>query len=201
MASENDTLSLDVDELLNALKKIKGGTLAMASENDKLRPGVELLNALKLVGEVVLLPGSSLLMQGKVPQGGVHAILGVLAWKLLGRISGPVGWVLLAANSFAKSTSGKYLHDYLIDPFRTEYMEDALITGKVKAALAKGPDASALAISVETTKGTVQLSGTVESEEEKKKAESIAHGVDGVKVVENKLSVEKEETVRRRTGK
>jgi len=83
-----------------------------------VRPGVELLNALKLVGELVLLPGSSLLIQGKVTQGGTHAILGVLAWKLLGRISGPVGWVLLAANSFAKSTSGKYLHDYLIDPFR-----------------------------------------------------------------------------------
>jgi hypothetical protein len=73
---------------------------------------------LKLVGELVILPGSSLLMQGKVPQGGVHAILGVLAWRLLGRISGPVGWVLLAANSFAKSTSGTYLHDYVVDLFR-----------------------------------------------------------------------------------
>jgi hypothetical protein len=117
MASENDTLSLEV-ELLNALKKMKGGTLATALKNDRSRPGVELLNALKLVGELVILPGSSLLMQGKVPQGGVHAILGVLAWKLLGRISGPVGWVLLAANSFAKSTSGTYLHDYVVDLFR-----------------------------------------------------------------------------------
>jgi hypothetical protein len=74
------------------------------------------------------------------------------------------------------------------------HMDDALITEKVKAALAKDLDASALAISVDTTQGTVQLSGTVESEEEKEKAESIARGVDGVKAVENKLTVEKEKT-------
>lgn len=69
------------------------------------------------------------------------------------------------------------------------YMDDALITAKVKAALAKDPGASALAISVETTKGTVQLSGSVDSADEKMKAESIARGVEGVQTVENKLTV------------
>jgi hyperosmotically inducible protein len=70
-----------------------------------------------------------------------------------------------------------------------EYMDDAMITTKVKAALAKDPAASALAISVETTKGTVQLSGAVDSAEEKMKAESIARSVEGVRGVENKLTV------------
>ena len=38
-------------------------------------------------------------------------------------------------------------------------------------------------------KGTVQLSGSVDSADEKIKAESIARGVNGVKEVENKLAV------------
>ncbi len=67
------------------------------------------------------------------------------------------------------------------------YIDDAMITAKVKAALAKDPGASALAIEVETTKGVVQLSGSVDSADEKMKAESIARGVDGVKGVENAL--------------
>ncbi|MGH8655217.1 MAG: BON domain-containing protein [Gammaproteobacteria bacterium] len=69
------------------------------------------------------------------------------------------------------------------------YIDDAMITAKVKAALAQDPGASALAIEVETTKGTVQLSGTVDSADEKMKAESIARGVDGVKGVENGLKL------------
>ena len=70
-----------------------------------------------------------------------------------------------------------------------KYMDDAMITTKVKAALAKDPGASALAISVETTKGVVQLTGSVDSAEEKMNAESIARGVEGVRGVENKLTV------------
>ncbi len=69
------------------------------------------------------------------------------------------------------------------------YIDDAMITAKVKAALAQDPGASALAIKVETTKGMVQLSGSVDSAEEKTKAESIARGVDGVKDVENELKL------------
>jgi len=76
-----------------------------------------------------------------------------------------------------------------MDNVRITELEDKLITATVKVALAKNPDVSASTISADTTEGTVQLSGTVKSEEEKKKAESIARGVDGVKVVENKLKV------------
>lgn len=92
----------------------------MASENDtlspeRLPPGTQVLNLLKLAGEVAILPGTSLLMQGKVPQGATHAILGWLAKIALGPTAGTIGWLLLAANSYAKASSGKYMHDYVLD--------------------------------------------------------------------------------------
>lgn len=61
-------------------------------------------NAVKLVGEAIL-PGASLLMDGKVAHGGAHLIAGVLAKALLG----PVGLVLVIANSYASSTTGQNL--------------------------------------------------------------------------------------------
>ncbi|MGH8607268.1 MAG: BON domain-containing protein [Gammaproteobacteria bacterium] len=68
-------------------------------------------------------------------------------------------------------------------------LNDVIITSKVRAALAQDPSASALAIAVESTKGKVRLSGSVDSVDEKMKAESIARRVDGVKEVENRLAV------------
>jgi hypothetical protein len=61
-------------------------------------------NAVKLVGEA-LLPGASLLMDGKILQGGAHFLVGAAARALLG----PVGWVLVAVNSYSTSTTGKGL--------------------------------------------------------------------------------------------
>ncbi|MGH8652847.1 MAG: DUF6072 family protein [Gammaproteobacteria bacterium] len=89
----------------------------MALENDTQRVsmGAQLFNFVKLVGDIALIPGTSLLMQGKVPQGGTHALLGFLAKAALGPVAGTVGWLLLAANSYAKSSSGKYLHDYVVN--------------------------------------------------------------------------------------
>jgi hyperosmotically inducible periplasmic protein len=70
-----------------------------------------------------------------------------------------------------------------------EYVDDTTISTKVKSKLLVDEDASGLAINVETFKGVVQLSGFVKSEEEKQRAEEIAEGVDGVKRVENRISV------------
>lgn len=70
-----------------------------------------------------------------------------------------------------------------------EYLDDAVITAQVKAGLMKDPGTSALAIGVETLKGTVQLSGFVDSADEKRRAEEIARTVDGVIAVQNALSV------------
>jgi osmotically-inducible protein OsmY len=66
-----------------------------------------------------------------------------------------------------------------------EYVDDSLITSKVKAAFAADPAVKATQVNVETFKGTVQLSGFVDSRESADKAVEIARGVKGVKAVKN----------------
>jgi osmotically-inducible protein OsmY len=66
-----------------------------------------------------------------------------------------------------------------------EYLDDSMITGKVKAAFAADPTVKATQVQVETFKGTVQLSGFVDSRESAQKAVDIARGVKGVKSVKN----------------
>ena len=66
-----------------------------------------------------------------------------------------------------------------------EYVDDSMITGKVKAAFAADPTVKATQVQVETFKGTVQLSGFVDSRESAEKAVEIARGVKGVKSVKN----------------
>ncbi len=70
-----------------------------------------------------------------------------------------------------------------------EYIDDSVITTKVKSKLAASKETSALAISVETYKGVVQLSGFVSSQEEIAAAQAIAAGVQGVTSVQNNLAV------------
>ena len=60
---------------------------------------------------------------------------------------------------------------------------DAAITGKVKTKLLADPDVKGLAIDVDTKDGVVTLNGSAD------KAVAIAKGTDGVKSVENKLTV------------
>lgn len=66
-----------------------------------------------------------------------------------------------------------------------EYIDDSMITGKVKAAFAADPTVKATQVQVETFKGTVQLSGFVDSRESAQKAVEIARSVKGVKSVKN----------------
>jgi osmotically-inducible protein OsmY len=66
-----------------------------------------------------------------------------------------------------------------------EYVDDSLITSKVKAAFAADPTVKATQVNVETFKGTVQLSGFVDSRESAEKAVEIARNVKGVKSVKN----------------
>ena len=66
-----------------------------------------------------------------------------------------------------------------------EYIDDAVITSRVKAAFATDPEVKATEVQVETYKGEVQLSGFVESRESGKRAAEIARQVPGVKQVRN----------------
>jgi osmotically-inducible protein OsmY len=70
-----------------------------------------------------------------------------------------------------------------------EYVDDSVITTKVKALLAEDDFLKSFEISVETYKGTVQLSGFVGSQKAVDKAEEIARSVKGVKSVKNDLIV------------
>ena len=70
-----------------------------------------------------------------------------------------------------------------------EYIDDSVITTKVKALLAADDFLKSFQISVETYKGTVQLSGFVSSQNAVDKAVQIARSVSGVKAVKNSLIV------------
>ena len=72
-----------------------------------------------------------------------------------------------------------------------EYVDDSVITTKVKSLLAADDFLKSFQISVETYKGTVQLNGSVDSQKAIDKAGEIASGVKGVKSVKNNLNVKK----------
>lgn len=69
------------------------------------------------------------------------------------------------------------------------YVDDAALTTRVKAKFAADPTVSAMAISVETLKGTVQLSGFAKSYEEKSMAEKLARETSGVVAVRNDIAI------------
>jgi len=71
-----------------------------------------------------------------------------------------------------------------------EYVSDAAITTKVKAAFVADKSLSALDIAVETNEGTVTLTGTVGNEAQTEQAARVARDVDGVKQVRNDLKVD-----------
>lgn len=66
---------------------------------------------------------------------------------------------------------------------------DALITGKVKTLLLADTDVKGLKIDVDTQNGIVSLNGTADTAGHSDKATTIAKGVDGVKSVDNHLTV------------
>lgn len=70
-----------------------------------------------------------------------------------------------------------------------EYIDDTVITSRVKTNLVKAKGLDGFDISVTTFKGTVQLSGFVDTEEQREEAQSIAEAVDGVTAIENKISL------------
>ena len=70
-----------------------------------------------------------------------------------------------------------------------QYIDNSVITSKVKAAIFEEPTLKTLQINVESFKGEVQLSGFVDSAASVKKAGDVARGVEGVVGVKNDLVV------------
>jgi hyperosmotically inducible protein len=65
-----------------------------------------------------------------------------------------------------------------------DFVDDSVITTKVKSSFVADSTVSALDISVETTQGVVNLTGIVNNEQERQRAIQIAQETDGVKKVD-----------------
>jgi Family of unknown function (DUF6072) len=72
-------------------------------------------NTVKLVSEVLVVPGTSELLEGHIVSGAVHAVLGIAARAFLG----VPGMLLVAADSYSSAVTGKYLHEQVIDSFQS----------------------------------------------------------------------------------
>ena len=94
-------------------------------------------------------------------------------------ISTIIGVVLLSAMLGCASTAKK--------EGTGEYIDDTVITTKVKAAVLNDPDLKSAEINVETYKGVVQLSGFVNSNDDIARAAEVARGVKGVASVKNDM--------------
>jgi hyperosmotically inducible protein len=68
-------------------------------------------------------------------------------------------------------------------------IDDSVITTKVKSVLLADANVKGLNISVDTVGGTVTLTGTASTQDERAKAASLAAGVEGVRNVVNRISV------------
>jgi len=69
------------------------------------------------------------------------------------------------------------------------YVDDSVITSRVKARFVENKAVDAASISVETLNGTVMLSGFAKNGTERSTAETLALGVTGVRMVKNEIAV------------
>lgn len=74
-------------------------------------------------------------------------------------------------------------------PSTGEYIDDTVLTTRVKSALLNDPAVSGLSVNVETYKGTVQLSGFVKTVAERNRAVALARDIPGVKQVRNDILI------------
>lgn len=89
----------------------------------------------------------------------------------------------LDADEFTKAQA---IHDRIR---AAQFVDDSVITAKVKTALVKDLRLKGLKVSVETYQGTVLLSGFVNDGEQARRAAEIAAGITGVAAVRNSLVV------------
>lgn len=68
-------------------------------------------------------------------------------------------------------------------------IDDTVVTASVKSALLADPDIKSIDFKVETRKGEVMLSGFVDNEAQKERASTLTKAVDGVKSVQNNVTL------------
>lgn len=69
------------------------------------------------------------------------------------------------------------------------YIDDSVITAKVKSELLRDPVTEGFKIDVTTIDGVVYLTGLVGSDKEKHRAEDVAKRVAGVRQIKNRLAL------------
>lgn len=70
-----------------------------------------------------------------------------------------------------------------------QYLDDSIVTTKVKSAILGDPTLNVLQIGIETYQGKVQLSGFVDSPQSANRAGEVAKSIEGVREVQNNLIV------------
>ena len=86
----------------------------------------------------------------------------------------------------AEFVKAEAIHDRVV---AGKYVEDSIVTAKVKAALLKEPELKSLDVSVETLRGEVLLAGFVKDERQREKAMKTAVAVNGVVSVKDAMVV------------
>jgi len=83
----------------------------MEQMSNDTAPGTLLVNGVKVLGEVAVVPGASLIVDGQVKSGIFHAAGGLLGLAILGPVLGPLTWLAVGADSYSRSVSGKTIVD------------------------------------------------------------------------------------------
>jgi hypothetical protein len=78
--------------------------------------GEQIFNGVKLVADLVLVPGASQIVEGRVGSGILYAGGGFAARYLLPGILGPVGWIAVALDSYSVSASGRHFWEHAMPP-------------------------------------------------------------------------------------
>jgi hypothetical protein len=82
----------------------------MSDKATPLTPSATLVNGAKAIGEITFLPGLSLVVDGDVKGGLLHAAVGAASVAFLGPFA-VVGWAAAAADSYSKSVTGQHIHE------------------------------------------------------------------------------------------
>jgi hypothetical protein len=78
--------------------------------------GEQIFNGVKLVAELVLVPGASQILKGDFGPGIIYAGGGVAARYFLPGILGSVGWIVAALDSYSVSSSGRHIWEQAAPP-------------------------------------------------------------------------------------
>jgi hyperosmotically inducible protein len=70
-----------------------------------------------------------------------------------------------------------------------EAVDDASLLAKIKSSMLRSPEVEGLDVNVDVKDGIVTLSGSTDTQTERSNAEKIARSADGVKRVENRITV------------